>query len=259
MYYINKIAFNLINPLSLSLVASAVSLLLFMLFKKSKWMRRTATTLGAFAILWLLLFSLPIAARIFGIPLERPYPIEPAADAPEADAIVVLGGGMASNTNSLIYADMQQSADRVWQAARLYRAGKAPLVIATGLSELDSTKPLLVDFGIPEAAIVIENEARNTEENAKFTERILRERLGTEAPLKILLVTSAWHMRRSELMFERYAPSLSAIPVAADYDATCAIDRPLEAKDFIPSADALAHNTAFFKEHIGYWAYKILR
>lgn len=259
MYNLNKIVYNLVNPLSLSLAALALSLLAALLFKKSKWMRRAAVALAGFAFLWLALFSLPVTARLVGVPLERAYPVQRAEDAPQADAIVVLGGGMASNTNSLVYAEMQGGADRAWQAARLYRAGKAPFVVATGVCELDSTKPLLVDFGIPEDAIAIENESRNTEENASFTERLLRERFGADAKLTILLVTSAWHMRRSELMFARYAPSLSVIPSAADYEATCAIVRPLERKDFIPSADALMRNTAFFKEHLGYWGYKIFR
>ena len=261
MYYINKLAFALMNPLALSLITLAISVLMLLCFdcKKGSFARRIATALGIFAFVWLLIFSLPITMLITGITLENEYPVQRAEDAPEADAIVVLGGGMSSNTNSLIYANMNQGADRVWHAARLYRAGKAPLVIATGCSELYSTKPLLLDFGIPEEAIIIENDSRNTEENAKFTERVLRERLGEDAPIRILLVTSAWHMRRSEFMFKRYAPSLTIFPCPDDYEATCGIDRPIEAKDFIPSPGALHSNNDFIKEHLGYWGYKIMR
>lgn len=261
MYYINKIAFGLVNPLALSMLAIAVAVLLLISFdcKKGSVARRVAVGLGAFAFVWLLVFSLPITVYLTGVPLEKPYPIARAEEAPQADAIVVLGGGMASNTNTLIYAEMAQGADRVWQAARLFHAGKAPLVVASGCYELDSTKPLLLDFGIPEAAIIIENDSLNTEENAIFTERVLRERLGAERPIRVLLVTSAWHMRRSEFMFRKYAPSLEIIPCPGDYEATCCIDRPLEAKSFIPSAGALHANTDYLKEHLGYWGYRLLR
>ena len=261
MYYINKLAFALVNPLALSMIALAASMLLLMRCdcKKGTFTRRLATFFGVFAFIWLLVFSLPITIRLTGVTLESKYPIQRAEDAPEADAIVVLGGGMGANTNSLIYADMSSAADRVWHAARLYRAAKAPLVIATGTSDLYSTKPLLLDFGIPEDAIIVENDSRNTEENAKFTERVLRERLGDDAQIKILLVTSAWHMRRSELMFGRYAPSLTIIPCPGDYEATCSIDRPLEGKDFIPNPGALHFNNDYLKEHLGYWGYKVMR
>ena len=261
MYYLNKLAFAIVNPVALSLIAIALSMLLLMRCdcKKGTFTRRIAVFLGVFAFLCLLVFSLPITIRLTGVPLERDYPIQRAEDAPEADAIVILGGGMGSNTNTLIYADMSQGADRVWQAVRLYRAGKAPLVIATGIAELDSTKPLLLDFGIPESSIIIENDSRNTEENAKFTESVLRERLGDDRPISVLLVTSAWHMRRSEFLFKRYAPSLTIIPCPGDYEATCGIDRPLEIKDFVPSAAALHANNDYLKEHLGYWGYKVLR
>lgn len=261
MYYINKLAFALVNPLAISMIAIALSMLLLLLCdcKKGTFARRLATSLGAFAFVWLLIFSLPITIRLTGVPLEKGYPIQRAEDAPQADAIVILGGGMASNTNTLIYAEMAQAADRVWQAARLYRAGKAPLVLASGSSELYSTLPLLLDFGIPRDAIIIENESLNTEENAQFTERVLHERFGTDRPLSILLVTSAWHMRRSELMFKRYAPSLTIIPCPGDYEATCAIDRPIEGKDFIPNPGALHANNDYIKELLGYWGYKLLR
>ena len=261
MYYINKIAFAIVNPLALSMLAIALAMLLLIFFdcKKGGLLRRIATMLGVFAFVWLLIFSLPITTRITGVPLERDYPIQRAEESPQADAIVVLGGGMGSNTNALIYADMASGADRAWHAARLYRAGKAPLVIASGCSELESTKPLLLDFGIPDDAIIIENDSLNTEENARFTERILRERFGADRPVKVLLVTSAWHMRRSEFMFRRYAPSIEFIAAPSDYEATCGIDRPLEPKDFVPSADALRANTYYLKEHLGYWGYKLLR
>ena len=256
MFYLNKIAFALVNPLLLSLLAIAISVLLLAKCecKKGSLARKAAISLGVFAVC-----SLPVTTWVLGVPLERPYPMQQPTDAPEADAIVVLGGGMGSNTNALIYANMQSGADRVWAAAQLYHAGKAPIVIATGCEELNSTKPLLSWMGVPDDALIVENDSRNTEENAAFTQETLLARLGQDANPRILLVTSAWHMRRSELMFARYAPRLSFTPFAADYEATCSIARPLKLKDFIPAIDALKVNTDYLREHVGYWGYKLLR
>lgn len=261
MYYLNKIVFALVNPLALSLTFLAISMLLLAKCecKKKSLSRRIAVFCGMFALIWMVVFSLPLTIRILGNPLENKYPIVPAEQAPTADAIVLLGGGMASNTNTLIYAEMNYGADRVWQAVRLYRAGKAPLILITGIAELDSTKPLLLDFGIPEEAIIVENDSRNTEENALFTQKMLLERLGANAHPKVLLVTSAWHMKRSEFTFRRYAPALEIIPFPGDYNAMCHSAKPFKLKELLVSPDALHYNSDFFKEHIGYWGYRLFR
>ena len=112
--------------------------------------------------------------RWIGGALENEWPVVKAEEAPKADAIVLLGGGMGSNTNVYPYAEMWNGADRVWHAARLYKAGKAPIVIPTGCGERDSAVPLLCDLGVPESAILVEDAARNTEENARFVERMLK-------------------------------------------------------------------------------------
>ena len=116
--------------------------------------------------------------------------------------------------------------------------------------------PLLRDFGVPEQAIVVEDAARNTEENAKFVERVLKERGGGR---RVLLVTSAWHMRRARLMFEKYAPGLETIPAATDYEATVRAGGGFSLADFLPTADCLQANTIFFKEYVGCVGYRLLR
>ena len=261
MYYLNKILFAFINPLTVSLLAmlAAVAVVAFCDCSRGKKARVAAIVLAAFSAIWLFVFSLPAMSLALGLSLEREFPPSLAEDAPTADAIVVLGGGMASNTNDLLYAEMTHGADRIWQTARLYRAGKAPLVIASGIAEMDSTLPLLLDFGIPREAILIENDSRNTEENAKFTEREILERFGKDGVRRILLVTSAWHMRRSLLMFRQYAPSLQIIPSAADYQVMTTLVHRDDGLLWLPSSDALALNTALFKELLGYWGYRLLR
>ncbi len=77
--------------------------------------------------------------------------------------------------------DMGSAADRVWLAARLYKAGKAPLVLVSGggdravyaTSEAQAMRELLLDMGVPDAALVLEEDSRNTRENAVFSARVL--------------------------------------------------------------------------------------
>ena len=89
-------------------------------------------------------------------------------------------------------------------------------------------------------------------------ERIDEKGVGACKP-RVLLVTSAWHMRRSVLMYRKYAPSLEIIPAATDYEATVQTGRPFSLKDLWPDATMFYANSYILKEYIGYWGYRLLR
>ena len=253
MYVLNKIVGGLLNPVALTLV-------LLLAGTVCCWLKRRRTALGllAAAFVWLWLWGTAAWHRVVGPPLEREFTVVRAEDLPPADAIVVLGGGIHANPAVYPYPDIDAAADRVWHAARLYHAGKAPLVIPTGRGDRDAAVPLLRDLGVPETAITVENEARNTEENARRVAELLAEKATARRP-RILLVTSAYHMRRSLLMYRRYAPGLEIVPAAADYVARIDAGRPLRAADFFPNGDELHKNCSIFKELVGYWGYRLLR
>lgn len=267
MYLLNKIVGGVLNPLVVGLVMVIVSgLCLWRSWRKAGF----GLLIGSVAWLWL--WSTPMMYRWLGGALESEWPVVKAEDVPTADAIVLLGGGMGSNTNVYPYAEMWNGADRVWHAARLYKAGKAPVVIPTGAGERESSVPLLLDLGVPESALVVEGEARNTEENAKFVEKVLatkdtknaksegaRGSDSARVKKRVLLVTSAWHMRRSVLMYRKYAPNLEIVPAAADYEATVQTGRPFSAKDLWPDATMFYANSYILKEYIGYWGYRLVR
>ena len=254
MYLLNKIVGGCLNPLVIGLVLIVAGGLCLW----RSW-RKTGFGLLIVAVAWLWLWSTPMMYRWMGGALEGEWPVVKAEDAPTADAIVLLGGGMGSNTNVYPYAEMWNGADRVWHAARLYKAGKAPIVIPTGAGEKESSVPLLLDLGVPEGAIRVEPKARNTEENAMFVEKILEPRNTQNTRKRVLLVTSAWHMRRSVLMYRKYAPSLELIPAAADYEATVQTGRPFSLKDLWPDATMFYANSYILKEYIGYWGYRLFR
>lgn len=264
MYIANKIVGGCVNPLVIGMMLIAVGGVLLW-----RGWRKTGFWFLGVSFAWFWLWSTPMMYRWIGGSLEREWPVVLAEDAPKADAIVLLGGGMGANPKVYPYAEMWSGADRVWHAARLYKAGKAPLVIPTGVGERESTLPLLLDLGVPESAVMVEDEARNTEENAKFVEKLINSRVehvervdenDAEARKpRALLVTSAWHMRRSVLMYRKYAPSLEIIPAAADYEATVCTGHPFCFKDIWPDSVMLMVNSTMFKEYIGYWGYRLLR
>lgn len=248
---INKIVGFVANPLFVGMLLVVLGLIL-VLRKKS---RTALWTLGT-ALAWFWFWSMPIVGGWLCISLEEDYPVRLAEDMPEADAIVVMGGGAWGTTN-YPYACLSDGADRIFHAARLWKAGKAPIVIPSCVGAINGDVRVLMELGVPMEAIVLENEAMNTEENAKLVAKSLTAKNVKGA--KILLVTSACHMRRSIYMFQKYAPEIECIPAATDYQALPWKDLPFDFRGLLPSIDAFARNNSFIHEYIGYYGYKWFR
>jgi len=251
MFLLNKLVGLLMNPLMLGILIILAGLCLQ--FTKR---RRLAIGMNALGVLWFWVWSTHALYMVLGLGLEKQYPPVSVEQMPQAEAIVILGGGMGANTN-LPYAEMWSAADRVWHAARLYRAGKAPVVITSGTGEEASTVPLLLDLGVPRAAIKVDGLARNTEENARYVEDMVvaLPRQTTNGTHRILLVTSSWHMRRSILNFSR--TKLEVIPAATDHEALINCNADRKGGYFSPSFDRFSRNCGAFKEYLGYWLYRV--
>ncbi|MBO7482451.1 MAG: YdcF family protein [Kiritimatiellae bacterium] len=256
MAVFNHIVGALVAPLPIGILMLVAALAV-----RRRW-RRASTALAVASAVWTWAWSCPFMTALVARPLERAFPDAPASESAQADAIVLLGGGMGADTNECANAEMFSNADRVWHAARLYRAGKAPLVICTSKGTPLTTAPLLRDLGVPAEAIACIEEPRNTEEEGRFVASAIG--VGAEGADakrgRILLVTSAWHMRRSLLMFRKaMGDAVEVIPAPCDYEATANLRDGFEADWFWPSAAALQVNSAAFKEVYACWAYRILR
>ncbi len=96
--------------------------------------RRTRFGLGVsgLGMLWLWLWSTPIFSDWIRFSLEKRYPPISLANVPRADAIIVLGGAMGGAIAPRRFPDLGSAADRVWHAARLFLAGKAPWILLSG-------------------------------------------------------------------------------------------------------------------------------
>ena len=124
------------------------------------------------------------------------------------DAAIVLGG-IGDVDLRLQKINFGMSADRLMQTLRLYHLGRIKKIIYTGGSgsiEFPEKKEgkfvhkYLREIEIPDSAMIIESESKNTFENAAFTKKILD---SLQFKGKCLLVTSAFHMRRSMAIFEK--------------------------------------------------------
>jgi uncharacterized SAM-binding protein YcdF (DUF218 family) len=108
-----------------------------------------------------------------------------------ADVIVVLSGG--------------EGDERVRQAAALYHAGYAPVVVLSGGGAVlgEATAQILrrqaLARGIPDRALVYERTSTSTGEQA----RNLREILARRRVRRAIVVTSSYHTRRTRYLFRR--------------------------------------------------------
>jgi uncharacterized SAM-binding protein YcdF (DUF218 family) len=255
MYELAKIAGYLIAPLTIAMV-----LWLAAAFCALAGRRRAAIALACIAFAGLWVASMPIAASALNDDLERRYPVMPVQAAPTVDAIVVLGGAVvpAKRPGRQTYG-LTSASDRVWQAAALYRAGKAKwlLVAAGGVPEFpgqpmeaEAIAEMLTVLGVPRSALLLDTGSRNTRENAANALRLLE----GQGLRRVLLVTSAQHMPRAMQTFAKvWGSARPEFPpvVAFPSDAAALQVGHISLKSFLPAVEALENVTTALKEYAG--------
>ncbi|NOX63773.1 MAG: YdcF family protein [Chloroflexi bacterium] len=191
----------------------------------------------------------------------------PQAEMPEADVIVVLGGGVRGASFPRPLVEVSERGDRLIYAAWLYKQGKAPYVLVSGGSiewmgpktiEAENMREFLEMLGVPREAIWLEPNARNTYENALFTRRILEEK----GARRVLLVTSAMHMPRSLRLFQNQGVDVTPAPTdflitQANWEFLRRPDIRAQILHLLPNAQSLDWTSLALKEYIGLFVYAL--
>jgi len=112
---------------------------------------------------------------------------------------------------------------RVIHAIAVWRHGHFRHILLSGTGSAETIKPLLITNGIPESAILVENGANNTHENALFTKPILA---GLPGPY--VLLTSDYHMYRASRCFAHEKIAVETLPAP---DFSKGIEQPLRRWD----------------------------
>ena len=198
----------LLYPPSLCLLFIALALVLIALKQ-----RLTGIFLIVVGLAWVLAWSLPITSLYLGGRLESQHPYKLPRDLPRADVIVIFGGNTQANRANWFEPYHRATAvDRIDLAQALYAAGRAPRILISGsaldgkVSEAQIIARMLRQRGIPDTAILLENNSRNTYENARFTDIIMRGQKLKSA----LLVTSALHMPRAAASLQKRGIQVTA-------------------------------------------------
>lgn len=253
MIVLSKLLPVFVFPIGLTLFLIALG---FLLIRLDRIRQAMAPMAAAFLVLYL--FSIMPVAGFLVKRLERRYlPVEPAMV--KADAIVVLGGGGRPKTYPRRTVEFNEGGERIFEGIRLYKAGAAPVVIPTGggiafiskgQKEGSDIKEWMVEFGVPPEAILAEDSALNTYQNATFVRTLLNQRgIGK----RVVLVTSALHMVRSVPIFRK--AGFDVVPAPCDYIGE---DGPMSWYHWLPNVSALLMSTQAIKEMIGITAYSIM-
>jgi uncharacterized SAM-binding protein YcdF (DUF218 family) len=246
----------LLYPLGLSVGLGLTGFILLVLKK-----RQVALWFYGFSLGILFFFSLPFISNILLYTLESRYPAQ--TEFPQVSAIVLLGGAGVPFLPPLIYPEFNEAGDRIFHAARLFKKELAPRIIITGgkyvtfrkdhMTEAQNNAYFLSEFcGIDSSALVLEKEAANTYQNGICVDRIFKKNNWGK---KIILVTSAYHMPRSVLIFRKLG--FQIYPAPTDFNSYASFSQGIF--DFFPSIEALRGSTTALHEVYGMVGYMLAR
>ena len=176
----------------------------------------------------------------------------------KSDVCVVLGG-MSVYHEPTGRIRFTQSADRILQAVDLYEKGIVKKIVITGGTarlirknrpEAIHLKDFLVSIGIPDSLVLIDSLSRNTHENAVNTKELIEKNSWSK---RIVLVTSAFHMKRAEGCFVK--EGFTVYPYSAD--PLKGVGKMSVADFFLPSVGVLNNWNYLTHEWIGIIMYKL--
>ncbi|HTJ82813.1 MAG TPA: YdcF family protein [Polyangiaceae bacterium] len=172
------------------------------------------------------------------------------------DAVIVLGGMVHERASAKgATFEYSESVERILAAYDLLRRDEARYAIVSGggldmdglTVEGEVMRAQLLDWGIAPERVLLEDRALNTHENAAFVKPIVEE----HGFRRLLLVTSAFHMLRSEECFHAEGLEVDTLPV--DFRASAGGTYPGR---FIPRAEYLADSTYALREVFGRIVYR---
>jgi uncharacterized SAM-binding protein YcdF (DUF218 family) len=197
-------------------------------------------------LLWI--FSTPYFFNLFASHWDiAPVPLKQTG---AYSCAIILGGFSSPDANG--EGRFNGSADRFIQGLKLLSTGKVSHLLISGgngnlipgsFKESTWVKTQLELLKVPDSCIVVEDQSRNTLENAAFSKTILIQK-HLQPPY--LLVTSAFHMRRAMGIFKKQ--KMDIIPYPCNYMVS---DDRFTFDELIPDAGPLGGWNLYIKEWVG--------
>jgi len=216
------------------------------------------------AIYFLLIFSNGFFSSSLWIILEQPWKRLEPYSMDFADGIVVLSSGRKSPPGKTQIIEWRDP-DRFFAGLELFKAKKANKLIFTGgiipyepklPPEGDIYIKEAVSLGVPKQNLFTTDSVLNTFQEAKEIKNLLNREINSNGN-NIILVTSAYHMKRAKKVFEREGINVQPYPV--DFKTTdkynLLLKNPLK---WVPSAESFSESSSAIREIIGRIIYRAI-
>ena len=259
-FWLSKLLPQLIYPLGIGLLLQLIAI--------SGHKRRWALPLSITGWLVIAVPAMPVVSNALLRQLENQAATLTPKAIPQADAVLVLGGGIRPAPIKGLGVEVNEAGDRLLCGVRLWKQGTAPVLITSGARvnfqpndpiapEAVLSQQLAEELGVPTSAVLLNDQARTTAEEAQRINELTAE----QGWKQLILVSSAFHMPRALASFRRQS-DLKIIPVACDYRLDPqSKDQPFSWQelmiDLIPSSGSLNQTTQVLKEHLGLLVYKM--
>lgn len=200
--------------LALPLTIIIILIVLGALFINRKWGKRCLWA-GIF-LLWF--FSNQFIANQVMMAWEPEF--KPFSEVKNHEIGIVLTGVTNLSKTAYDRTFFNKGADRITHALQLYREGKIKKILITGGQGLNPVNPqseaevlqrFLLMTGVPSADVMIEDQSKNTHENALFTKAFLTEK-EINLNQEFILITSAFHIKRSKACFDKVGLQTETFP-----------------------------------------------
>ncbi|MGP8154504.1 MAG: YdcF family protein [Smithella sp.] len=197
-----------LDPLFIVFVLLIISFFVFLLNSKKK-----SDALPLFLCI-VLIYGASIApvSNYLCYYLEKDYINNPNTGKNNIDVIVVLGSGTKQINSLKDTFDSEIESLRLLHAVTVYNKRGAQYFVCSGKgdgksSEAETMAKLAEKLGMPKEKIRIEPNSKNTSENASNFNKMF-----SNKNVNIGLVTSAFHMKRSEGEFKKYFNNVLPLP-----------------------------------------------
>ena len=241
---------SFIDPVFIVFVLLIISLFICLITGKKKG----GALFLFFTLVLLYGFSIAPVSNYLSYQLEKDYiQTRPVEEKQALDVIVALAGGNYEIQALNRVFPGEASVVRLVSAVRMYHDYNAKYLVCSGkglskISDAELMAQMAEAFGVPRERIRIEAKSENTYEHAREFNKMF-----VDKDLKIGLVTSGYHMKRSENEFRKYFNHVFPLPASYLY----ASPSGTPAVRYIPQSQWLLNNTLVFREIIGRLWYRI--
>jgi uncharacterized SAM-binding protein YcdF (DUF218 family) len=250
-FYLSQFLSFLALPLTMILIL----IICGAVFLRKSWGKRSLWA----GIILLLFFTNPFLSNLAILTWEPNF--KPFDQVENYELGIVLTGVTNLSKTAYDRTFFQKGADRITHALQLYRMGKIKKILISGgqglnpvneQSEAELLQRFLIMTGMPDSDILIEDQSKNTAQNAQFTKAFL-EQNNISADQEFLLITSAFHMYRAKRCFDKAGLNTQTFP-ADYYSHDVKYDLP---SILYPTAESLIIWNKLIKEWLGIAMYKL--